>query len=101
MASQGRYQDALALIKKNKIHSQLSVERFVIEDVKDACTRGKVDEALSIDAIKRFIAEQDLNAQTRHIPEVVIPASIHMDHFDEKIAINWSRTCWFNSCFLI
>ena len=53
----------------------------------DACTRGKVDEALSIDAIKRFIAEQDLNAQTRHIPEVVIPASIHMDHFDEKIAI--------------
>ena len=45
------------------------------------------DEALSIDAIKRFIAEQDLNAQTRHIPEVVIPASIHMDHFDEKIAI--------------
>lgn len=33
MASQGRYQDALALIK-NKIHSQLSVAQFVIEDVK-------------------------------------------------------------------
>ena len=63
------------------------MERYVIEDVKMRCTRGKIDEALSIDAIKRFIAKQDLNADTRYIPPVVIPASIHMDHFDEKIAI--------------
>lgn len=33
MASQGRYQDALALIK-NKIHFQQYVAQYVIEDVK-------------------------------------------------------------------
>ena len=37
--------------------------------------------------MKKFIAEQDLKAETRYIPPVVIPASIHMDHFEEKIAI--------------
>ena len=86
MASQGRYQDALALIKKQNPFPAVC-GAICNRRCEDACTRGKVDEALSIDAIKRFIAEQDLNAQTRHIPEVVIPASIHMDHFDEKIAI--------------
>ncbi len=42
---------------------------------------------MAIDAVKKFIAEQDLDADTRYIPPVVIPASIHMDHFPEKIAI--------------
>ncbi len=42
---------------------------------------------MAIDAVKKFIAEQDLKAETRYIPPVVIPASIHMDHFPEKIAI--------------
>lgn len=86
MASQGRYQDALALIKKQNPFPAVC-GAICNRRCEDACTRGKVDEALSIDAIKRFIAEQDLNAKTRHIPKVVIPASIHMDHFDEKIAI--------------
>ena len=80
MASQGRYQDALALIKKQNPFPAVC-GAICNRRCEDACTRGKVDEALSIDAIKRFIAEQDLNAQTRHIPEVVIPASIHMDQF--------------------
>lgn len=98
MASQGRYQDALALIKKQNPFPAVC-GAICNRRCEDACTRGKVDEALSIDAIKRFIAEQDLNAQTRHIPEVVIPASIHMDHL-MKNCDYWSRTCWFNSCFL-
>lgn len=37
--------------------------------------------------MKKFIAGQDLKAETRYIPPVVIPASIHMEHFPEKIAI--------------
>ena len=86
MASQGRYQDALALIKKQNPFPAVC-GAICNRRCEDACTRGKVDEALSIDAIKRFIAEQDLNDKTRHIPKVVIPASIHIDHFDEKIAI--------------
>ena len=30
--------------------------------MRDACTRGTVDQAVAIDAVKKFIAEQDLNA---------------------------------------
>ena len=86
MASQGRYKDALALIKKQNPFPAVC-GAVCNRRCEDACTRGKIDEALSIDAIKRFIAKQDLNADTRYIPPVVIPASIHMDHFAEKIAI--------------
>ena len=86
MASQGRYTDALALIKKQNPFPAVC-GRVCNRRCEDACTRGTIDEAVAIDAVKKFIAEQDLKAETRFIPPVVIPASIHMDHFDEKIAI--------------
>lgn len=51
----------------------------------DACTRGTVDQAVAIDEVKRFIAQQDLNAETRFVPEKAIPK---VDgEFSEKIAI--------------
>lgn len=51
----------------------------------DACTRGTIDQAVAIDEVKRFIAQQDLNAETRFVPEKVIPK---VDgEFEEKIAI--------------
>ena len=51
----------------------------------DACTRGTVDQAVAIDEVKRFIAQQDLNAETRFVPEKVIP---RVDgEFPEKIAV--------------
>lgn len=86
LASQGRYQDALALIKKQNPFPAVC-GRICNRRCEDACTRGTIDQAIAIDAVKKFIAEQDLKAQTRYIPPVVIPASIHMDHFNEKIAI--------------
>ena len=52
----------------------------------DACTRGNVDQAVSIDAVKKFLAEQDLKAETRYIPPVVI-ASNQKTHWTQKIAI--------------
>ncbi len=85
-ASQGKYQEALALIKRQNPFPAVC-GAVCNRRCEDACTRCKIDESVSIDAIKRFIAEQDLNAETRYIPPVVIPASIHMDHFEEKIAI--------------
>lgn len=85
-ASEGKYQEALALIKKQNPFPAVC-GAVCNRRCEDACTRCKVDEAVSIDAIKRFIAEQDLKAETRYIPPVVIPASIHMDHFEEKLAI--------------
>lgn len=85
-ASQGQYKEALELIKRQNPFPAVC-GAVCNRRCEDACTRCKVDQSVSIDAIKRFIAEQDLNAETRYIPPVVIPASIHMDHFDEKIAI--------------
>ncbi len=85
-ASQGKYTEALALIKKQNPFPAVC-GRICNRRCEDACTRGTIDQAVAIDAVKKFIAEQDLKAETRYIPPVVIPASIHMDHFPEKIAI--------------
>lgn len=85
-ASQGKYMEALALIKKQNPFPAVC-GRICNRRCEDACTRGTIDQAVAIDAVKKFIAEQDLKAETRYIPPVVIPASIHMDHFPEKIAI--------------
>ncbi|MBC5658986.1 FAD-dependent oxidoreductase [Anaerosacchariphilus sp. NSJ-68] len=85
-ASQGKYQEALALIKKQNPFPAVC-GRICNRRCEDACTRGTIDQAVAIDAVKKFIADQDLKAETRYIPPVVIPASIHMEHFPEKIAI--------------
>ena len=51
----------------------------------DACTRGTVDQAVAIDEVKKFIAQQDLNAATRYVPPVVAPTN--RGGFAEKIAV--------------
>ncbi len=86
MAAQGRYREALALIKRQNPFPAVC-GHVCNRRCEDACTRGTIDRAVAIDSVKRFIAEQDLKSETRYVPKVVIPASIHMDHFDEKIAI--------------
>lgn len=84
MASQGRYQDALALIKKeNPLPAVCG--RICNRRCEDACTRGRIDEAIAIDEVKKFIAEQDLKAETRYIPKKVVPSL--KGSFPEKIAI--------------
>lgn len=35
-----------------------------------ACKRGNLDQAVAIDAIKRFVADLDLRSETRSVPEV-------------------------------
>ncbi len=85
MAAQGRYKDALALIKKDNPFPAIC-GRVCNKRCEDACTRGLVDKAVSIDAIKKFIAEQDLKAESRYVPEVVIPSN-RFKHWEEKIAI--------------
>ena len=85
MAAQGRYRDALALIKKENPFPAVC-GRVCNRRCEDACTRGTVDQAVAIDAVKKFLAEQDLNAETRYIPPVVI-ASNRLEHWAQKIAI--------------
>lgn len=85
-AAQGKYTEALALIKKQNPFPAVC-GRICNRACESACTRGTIDQAVAIDAVKKFIAEQDLKAEHRYIPPVVIPASIHMQRFKEKIAI--------------
>ena len=85
LASQGRYQEALALIKKDNPFPAVC-GRVCNKRCEDACTRGTIDDPVSIDAVKKFIAEQDLHAETRYIPPVVI-ASNEKTHWEQKIAI--------------
>ena len=49
------------------------------------CTRGKIDAPVSIDAVKKFVADLDLNSEDRFVPEKIVQ-STHGE-FDEKIAI--------------
>ena len=85
LASQGRYKEALELIKKDNPFPAVC-GRICNRRCEDACTRGTIDKAVAIDAVKKFIAEQDLHADTRFVPEVVIPSNVKK-HWDEKIAI--------------
>ena len=84
LAAQGKYREALQLIKRENPFPAVC-GRICNRRCEDACTRGTVDEAVAIDEVKRFIAQQDLDAETRFIPEKVIPK---VDgEFSEKIAI--------------
>ena len=84
LAAQGKYKEALQLIKRDNPFPAVC-GRICNRRCEDACTRGTIDQAVAIDEVKRFIAQQDLNAETRFIPEKVIPK---VDgEFEEKIAI--------------
>ena len=85
-AAEGEYTEALALIKHQNPFPAVC-GRICNRRCEDACTRGTVDQPVAIDAVKKFIADLDLDAATRYVPPTVIPASTYMDHFDEKIAI--------------
>ena len=83
-AAQGKYQDALALIKKENPFPAVC-GRVCNRRCEDACTRGTIDQAVAIDEVKKFIAEQDLHAETRYIPPIIPPTTGRL--FDEKVAI--------------
>lgn len=71
MASQGRYRDALELIKKENPLPAIC-GRICPRNCEDVCTRGDVDEPLAVDEIKKFIADQDLKAEHRYVPEKMV-----------------------------
>ncbi len=68
LASQGKYREALELIKKENplpaICGSICNHRC-----EDACTRGAIDEPVAIDEIKKFIADLELNSEDRFIPK--------------------------------
>lgn len=70
MAAQGRYREALELIKRENPLPAVcgTVCNHRCESV---CTRGDIDEAVSIDEVKKFLAYRELKEENRFIPEKI------------------------------
>ncbi len=85
MAAQGRYLDALKLIKMDNPFPAVCGS-ICNHRCETACTRGTVDQAVAIDEIKKFIAEQELNEKNRYIPERLMHKG-NNEPYQEKIAI--------------
>jgi NADPH-dependent glutamate synthase beta subunit-like oxidoreductase/formate hydrogenlyase subunit 6/NADH:ubiquinone oxidoreductase subunit I len=68
LASQGRYTEALELIKHENPFPAVC-GRICPRKCESACTRGDIDSPIAIDEIKKFIAEQDLNMKNRYVPK--------------------------------
>ena len=84
-AAQGKFTEALELIKRENPFPAVC-GRVCNRRCEDACTRGTVDQPVAIDAVKKFLADLDLNAETRFVPEVNICSNVQ-EHWEEKIAI--------------
>ena len=83
LAAQGRYTEALELIKKENPFPAVC-GRICNKACEDACTRGSVDAPIAIDDIKKFIAGKDLEAEHRFVPKMVNQAG---KPYEEKIAV--------------
>lgn len=83
-AAQGKYREALALIKKENPFPAVC-GHICNRRCEDACTRGTIDQAVAIDEVKKFIAKQDLTAENRYILPIIPPTTGRL--FEEKIAI--------------
>lgn len=85
MAAEGRYLDALKLIKQDNPFPAVCGS-ICNRRCEDACTRGTVDAPIAIDEIKKFIAEQELHADKRYVPARRTRKADTTD-YAEKIAV--------------
>lgn len=83
-AAEGKYREALELIKRENPFPAVC-GRVCNRRCEDACTRGTIDRPIAIDEVKKFISEQDLNAQNRFVPEIVVASN--RGRWKEKIAV--------------
>ena len=80
LAGQGRYLEALELIKKeNPLPAVCG--RICNRKCEEVCTRGDIDRAVAIDEVKRFIADREIDRDTRFVPKKLY------DYSDKKIAV--------------
>lgn len=84
LAKEGKYRESLAMIKTENPFPAVC-GRVCNKRCEDACTRGEIDAPVSIDAVKKFVADLELRSEDRYVPDKVIQ-SVHGE-FGEKIAI--------------
>ena len=79
LASQGRYREALEMIKKENPFPAVC-GRICPALCENACSRSGLDDSVAIDDIKKFIAELDLHQESRFVPTI-------KNNYDKKIAV--------------
>lgn len=85
MASEGRYEEALKLIKQDNPFPAVC-GNICNKRCENACTRGTVDEPIAIDEIKKFVSKLELDPKTRYVPPIVRHKG-DTENYKEKIAI--------------
>ena len=83
LAAQGRYTEALELIKTENPFPAVC-GRICNKRCEAECTRASIDEAVAIDEVKRFIADHDLHEATRYVPKLLNQIG---RPYTEKIAV--------------
>ncbi len=79
LAAEGRYEEALKLIKQENPLPAIC-GRVCHHPCESACKRGGLDKPVAIDFIKRYVADLDLQSETRFVPEI-------KEKREEKVAI--------------
>ncbi len=69
LIAQGKYREALALIKQENPFPAVC-GRVCNHPCESACMRNEVDDPVAIMYLKRFVADLDLDEETRFIPEI-------------------------------
>lgn len=86
MASEGRYREALELIKRENPFPAVC-GRICNHPCELHCTRRSVDEAIAIDDIKKFIAQKDLDSENRYVPKRIHDYTDQSEYENIKIAV--------------
>ncbi len=79
LASQGKYMEALELIKHENPFPAVC-GRICPHFCESECTRCALDNAVAIDEIKKFIADQELHSEKRYLPRI-------KHNYGKKIAV--------------
>jgi NADPH-dependent glutamate synthase beta subunit-like oxidoreductase len=69
LVAKGKFQEALALMKEDNPFPAVC-GRVCDHPCESYCNRGEIDEPVAINMIKRFVADLDLNEETRYLPRV-------------------------------
>ena len=79
MIAEGRYRDGLKLIKE-EMPFPCICGRICCHPCENKCNRGKVDEPVAIEYLKRFLADRDLAEDINYVPETE-------EKKEEKVAV--------------
>jgi NADPH-dependent glutamate synthase beta subunit-like oxidoreductase len=69
LVANGKFTEALKLMKEDNPLPAIC-GRVCDHPCESNCNRGDIDEPVAINAIKRFVADLDLNAETRYVPSI-------------------------------